>query len=168
MEFLKLLLDWTADVSWPLVVLAVALTYRPSLEALFDRLGAVVERAGKEPFDLQLGEALKISFKDAIAQAQPQTVEEAVEVAEREAGIALSVFDTLARVPLKQHHRDLLLKIARGGDEGVVWHYKGKQRPPPGNTMGYLLNSGLVHRDGDRYFAHSVVRDFILETHERG
>lgn len=165
METLKLFLDWTAAISWPVVVLIVVVLFRKPLLALLERIGTIADRAGKEAFDLQLGEQLKISFKEAIKKANPRTVEEAVEVAEKEAERAITIFESLGRVPLKQHHKDLLLKIAKGGDQGVQWEYKGPKEIDPGRTMGFLFKKGLVRKDGDRYFVHPVVRDYIFETH---
>ena len=66
---------------------------------------------------------------------------------------------------MQQHHKDLLLKISKGGDDGVEWQYGGNPENEPGRTMGFLLKKSLVRRDGDRYFVHPVVRNFIIETH---
>jgi hypothetical protein len=146
-------------------VLIIALVFRTPLLALLERVGVIADRAGTGAFELQLGEQLKISFKEAIKQANPQTVEEAVEVAEKEAARAITIYQSLSRIPFQQHHKDLLLKISKAGDAGVQWDYKGPKDRSPGRTMGYLLHNGLVRCDGDRYFVHPVVRDFIFERH---
>jgi hypothetical protein len=164
-EVLKLILDWTAAMAWPSVVLFIVVFFRAPLLALLERIGAIADRAGREAFDLQLGEKLKISFKEAIKQANPRTVEEAVKVAEKEAEKAINIFESLSRIPMQQHHKDLLLKIAKGGDKGIHWVYKGPEDIAPGRTMGYLLQKNLVRRDGDQYFVHPVVRDYIFEVH---
>jgi hypothetical protein len=162
---LKLLLDWSAAIAWPTVVLILVIMFRRSILMLIERLCVIADRAGKEAFELQLGERLKISFKEALRQANPKTVEEAVEVAEKEVGKAITIFQSLSRIPLQQHHKDLLLKVAKGGDEGIIWEYKGPKEISPGRTMGFLLNKSLVRRDGERYYAHPVVREFIFEIH---
>lgn len=165
MEVLKLLFDWTAAIAWPAVVFVIIVLFRVPLLALIERIGAIADRAGKEAFDLQLGEKLKISFKEAIKQANPKTVEEAVNVAEKEANKAINIFESLSRIPMQQHHKDLLLKIAKGGDNGIHWVYKGPEGIAPGRTMGYLLKKNLVRRESDQYFVHPVVRDYIIEVH---
>jgi len=66
---------------------------------------------------------------------------------------------------MKQHHKDLLLKIAKGGDDGVEWFYGGEPNQAPGRTMGFLLSNSLVTREGDRYYAHPLIRDFIFKIH---
>ena len=165
MDTIKIFLDWSASIAWPLVTVSVVLMFRAPLFALLERLGSIADRASRESFDLQLGEKLKISFRDAIQKANPQTVEEAVAVAEEEVDKALSIFELLSRIPMQKHHKDLLLKISKGGDAGLDWHYKGPSENAPGRTMGFLLDSALVHRKGDRYFVHPAVRDFIFETH---
>lgn len=165
MESLKLFLDWSAAIAWPVVTLIVTAMFRVPLFALLERLGSIADRASREAFDIQLGEKLKVSFREAIVRAAPKTVEEAVAVAEKEADRAISIFENLSRIPMQKHHKDLLLKVAKGGEEGIQWAYKGSPDLAPGRTMGFLLQRSLVRRDGDRYFAHPVVRDFISATH---
>lgn len=165
MNMLQLLLNWSASVAWPIVALVALSMFRRPIFALIDRISSIADRASREAIDIQLGEYLKVSFKQAIRQADPKTVAEAIAVAEKEADKALTIFEQLARVPLRQHHKDLLLKVAKGGDKGIHWIYKGAEELAPGRTMGFLLNLGLVRRTADRYFAHPAVRDFIFEIH---
>lgn len=165
MALLQALLNWLASVAWPLVALIALIMFRRPLYALFDRVGSIADRASREAVDIQLGEKLKLSFREAIQRANPKTVQEAVAIAEQEADRAISIFEQLAKVPMQQHHKDLLLKLAKGGDEGTVWHYKGSPEIAPGRTMGFLLQRGLVWRDGDRYFVHPAVREYIFDVH---
>lgn len=85
LQILQLLLDWSAAVAWPFVTLIIVLIIRKPVVKLLSRFETVAQRAETEAFDLQLGEKLKISFRQALESANPQTVEEAVEVAEQEA-----------------------------------------------------------------------------------
>ncbi len=165
MEILKLFLNWTSSVAWPATIIILSIIFREPLLGLFDKIGAIAERAGKEPFDLQLGEKLKISFKEAIKAANPKTVDEAVEIAEKEAEKAINIFNLLGNIPLQQHHKDLLLKVAKGEEKGIHWVYGGSAEKSPGRTMGFLIQNGLVHREEDRYFAHSLVREYIFKVH---
>ena len=165
LEIMKLLFDWTAAIAWPAVTLVIVLLVRKPIVKLLARVDTVAQRAETEAFDLQLGEKLKLSFRKALESANPTTVEEAVEAAEQAADKALSIFNLLGNIPLKQHHKDLLLKIAKGGDEGINWEYGGKPEDAPGRTMGHLLTYSLVSRDGDRYFAHPLVREYIFTVH---
>ena len=167
MELLKLMLDWSAAIAWPVIVLILVLMFRRQILMVVERICLIADRAGTEGFELQLGELLKISFKEALKKANPKTVEEAVEVAEKEVGKTISIFQSLSRIPLKQHHKDLLLKISKGGNDGIIWEYKGPKEISPGRTMGYLLEKSLVRRDGDRYYVHPVVREFIFEIHSK-
>ena len=153
------------SINWTVTVLVLSVVFRKPILELLGKLGSIADRAGTEPFDLQLGEKLKLSFKEAVKKAKPKTVDEAVEIAEREAEKALTVFDLLGRIPLGQHHKDLLLKVAKGGDKGIHWEYGGPQNRAPGRTMGFLLQHGLVHREGDKYVAHPLVREYIFRTH---
>ncbi len=66
---------------------------------------------------------------------------------------------------MQKHHKDLLLKVAKGGNQGIEWHYKGSPEIAPGRTMGFLLDRNLVHREEDRYYVHPAVREYIFETH---
>ncbi|MGB2990685.1 MAG: hypothetical protein WBC98_12095, partial [Candidatus Zixiibacteriota bacterium] len=147
------------------VVLIIVIMFRTPLMELLNRMGAIVDRASKEPFDIQLGEKLKLSFKEAIQNANPKSVEEAVEVAEREADKAISIFELLSNIPMKRHHKDLLLKLAKGGSEGVEWYYGGDPDKAPGKTMGFLLAHSLVTREGNRYSVHPLVREYIFKIH---
>ncbi len=165
MKILQLLLNWSASIAWPSVTLVALLMFRRPLFLLLERIGSIADRASREAIDIHLGQQLKVSFKEAIHKADPKTVAEAIAVAEKEADKALTIFEQLARVPLRQHHRDLLLKVAKGGDEGIHWIYKGAEALSPGRTMGFLMNRGLVRRIGDRYVAHPVVREYIFEIH---
>ena len=165
METLKILLDWSAAIAWPVVALIITVMFRAPLFALLERLGSIADRASREAFDIQLGEKLKVSFREAIVRADPKTVEEAVAVAEVEADRAISIFENLSRIPMQKHHKDLLLKVAKGGEDGIHWVYKGSSELAPGRTMGFLLKRSLVRREGDQYFVHPVVRDFISATH---
>lgn len=165
METLKLILDWSAAVAWPVIALVITAMFRAPLFALLEQLGSIADRASRESFDIQLGEKLKVSFREAIHLANPKTVEEAVAVAEKEADRAISIFENLSSIPMHKHHRDLLLKVAKGGDAGIHWVYKGPSDLAPGRTMGFLLQRSLVRREQDRYYAHPVVREFIIATH---
>jgi hypothetical protein len=165
METLKLLVDWSASVAWPVVALIITALFRAPLFALLERLGSIADRASREAIDIQIGEKLKVSFREAIQRANPATVAEAVAVAEKENDRVISIFEQLNRIPLQKHQKDLLLKLAKGGDEGVHWVYKGPDQFAPGRTMNFLLQRALVRREGDRYFVHPVVRDFIFATH---
>ena len=167
MEILKIIFDWTAAIAWPVAVLAIAIMFKIPLLALLERIGNIADRASREPFDIQLGEKLKISFKDAIEKANPKTVEEALKVAEIEAEKAIDIYDLLSRIPLKPHHKDLLLKVAKGGNKGIHWEYGGLKERAPGKTMGVLLQNGLVHRDGHQYYAHPLVREYIFRVHDK-
>lgn len=165
MSILQQLLNWTASVAWPIVTLVALSMFRRPIFSLLERIGSIADRASREAIDIQVGEKFKLSFKEAIQKADPKTVAEAIAVAEKEADKAFTIFELLARVPLRQHHMDLLLKVAKGGDEGIHWIYKGAEAHAPGRTMGYLLNQGLVRRAGDRYVAHPVIRDYIFGIH---
>jgi hypothetical protein len=167
MDILKSLLDWSAAVAWPAVAFAAVLMFRRPVFTLLERFGSIADRASREAIDIQLGEKLKLSFREAIEKADPKTVQEAVAVAKKEADRAISIFEQLARVPMQQHHKDLLLKVARGGNEGIHWEYKGLAEHAPGRTMGFLLDRSLVRREGDRYYAHPAVREYILSVHGR-
>ena len=70
MEILKLILDWTAAMAWPALVLFVIAQFRRPINELIERIGAIADRAKNEAFDLQLGEQLKISFSKAIEEAR--------------------------------------------------------------------------------------------------
>ena len=139
--------------------------FRSPILELLTRMGAIADRASKEPFDIQLGEKIRLSFKEAIHNANPKSVEEAVEVAEREVNKAINIFELLSNIPMRKHHKDLLLKIAKGGSEGVEWFYGGEPEKSPGRTMGFLLAHSLVSREGDRYFVHPLIREYIFEIH---
>jgi hypothetical protein len=112
-EIIKIILDWTAAIAWPIVIIIVTIMFRSPIFSLLERIGTIADRASREPFDIQLGEKLKISFKEAIEKANPKTVEEAVKVAEIEAEKVINIFDLLSRIPLQQHHKDLLLYWTR-------------------------------------------------------
>lgn len=165
MDAIKMILDFTADIAWPTVALVIAVMFRAPLLILLEQIGSIAHRASKEPFDLQLGEKLKISFREAIERANPKTVEEAIKVAEKEVDRTLNIFEMLSRIPLTPRHKDLLLKVAKGGDDGICWKFKGPNENAPGRTMGFLIKKGLVNKKEDRYFVHPVVRDFIFEVH---
>jgi len=165
MEIITAILDWTAKVAWPATVLTIILLFRQQIRDILLRLEAVASRAGSQAFDLQLGERLKLSFRDAMESSKPATVEEAKAVAVKEADKALSIFDSLSRLPLHQQHKDLLLKIAKGGEAGIEWTYGGDPADSPGRTMGLLIDHGLVQFINGRYVAHSLARDYIFQVH---
>ena len=91
MELFKILLDWTAAMARPALVLFVIIKFRQPISELIERIGAIADRAKNEAFDLQLGEQLKISFNKAMEEANPKTVKEAVQVAEEEADKVLNI-----------------------------------------------------------------------------
>jgi hypothetical protein len=165
LQVLDLVLDWTAAIAWPFVTLVIVLIVRKPAIALLGRIDTVAQRAETEAFDVQLGERLKISFRQALKAANPKTVAEAVQVAEQEADRAITIFNLLGRMPLEQHHKDLLLKVARGGAKGIHWQYGGREEDAPGRTMSQLLAYGLVRREGDRYYTHPLVREYIFSSH---
>lgn len=167
MELTKFLLDWSSSIAWPVVTLIIAIMFRTPVLQLFEQFGSIANRASKEAFDLQLGEKLKISFKESIESANPKTIEEALKIAETEAEKIINIYEILNNIPIQKHHKDLLLKVAKGGDKGIYWKYGGKIEAAPGRTMGHLLKNGLVHRDGNRYYAHSLVRDYIFKVHSK-
>lgn len=84
MTLLTLLLNWLASVAWPLVALTALVMFRRPVYDFVDRIGLLADRASKEAADIQLGEKIKLSFREAIQKAKPETVEEAVAVAEKE------------------------------------------------------------------------------------
>ncbi len=166
MELTKIILEFLSSLAWPLVILFIAVMFKKPIFSLLGRIDAIADRASKDSFDLQLGEKIKLSFKDAINKANPKTVEEAVNVAEKEVDKVISAYDILSNIPMKQHHKDLLLKIAKGGSKGITWVYGGNPDEAPGKTMSYLITRGLVARDENTYVvAHKLVRDFIFKSH---
>jgi len=74
MEIAKLIFNWTGAIAWPIVVLTIIVMFRIPIRELLNRVGAIADRASREPFDIQLGEKLKISFKEAIQKANPKSV----------------------------------------------------------------------------------------------
>jgi hypothetical protein len=164
-----MILDWSSSVAWPIIVLLIALVYKKPIYALLSNIGGIASRAATQPFELSLGEKLKIIFREALDTAQPKTVDEAISIAKDVADKALSIYDVLQEIPLKQHQKGLLTKIAKAGSEGLVWEYGGDPSKSPGRTMGYLLQKGLVFKmENDRYMVHPVVAKFFLENGQDG
>ena len=169
LEVIKLILDWTASIAWPFVVLLVALVYKKPIYALLSNIGGIAGRAVTQPFELSLGEKLKVVFREALDTAQPQTVNEAISIAKEMADKALSIYDVLREVPLKEHQKGLLIKVAKAGPKGLAWEYGGDPSKAPGHTMGYLLRKGLVSQmENGRYVVHPVVAKFFLENNQDG
>jgi hypothetical protein len=80
---------------------------------------------------------------------------------------ALSIYDVLREVPLKEHQKGLLIKVAKAGPNGLAWEYGGDPSKAPGRTMGYLLQKGLVSQmENGRYVVHPVVAKFFLENNQ--
>jgi len=70
MEIAKLILDWTAAVAWPSVVVVVLTLYRKQLGGLLSGLDGLVERMRKDAVEIAIGEKFKLIFGETIRTAK--------------------------------------------------------------------------------------------------
>lgn len=68
----KLLLDWTAAIAWPLVIVLLIVTYRKEFGSLLSNISSIAERAHKEPVEIALGEKLKLVFREGLNKVEQQ------------------------------------------------------------------------------------------------
>lgn len=62
MRFVKPIADWFASTAWPLTIVFFVLFFRRELKGLLSHLGAVIQRIGKDPVDIAIGEKFKVHF----------------------------------------------------------------------------------------------------------
>jgi putative transposase len=116
-ELLKYLLDWLADIAWPTVVLGIALIYRRPIHTLLTNLGSIAGRAATDPFEVSIGDSLKVVFKESLRQASPDNVSDALQVANDTADKLFSLFDLLHH-RLSPLERDTVREVAGAGSDG--------------------------------------------------
>jgi hypothetical protein len=75
MEMTKVLLNWIAAVSWPLIALTVLVVFRNQLGSLLSNVSGIAERIHKQPVEIALGEQFKLIFRESLMNVEQQAKE---------------------------------------------------------------------------------------------
>ncbi|HXH90076.1 MAG TPA: hypothetical protein VNN25_00740 [Thermoanaerobaculia bacterium] len=165
LEWARLVVEVLKGIAWPLLVLTLALVYRRPLYALLSNIGGIAHRAVTDSFELSLGEKLRVAFRESISDANPQTVAEAIAVAEENADKALTLLATLKSVPLSHYERRFLFQAAeeaaREGSWTPAYPDARAQR-----AIGSLVTKGLLEKDeSGAYRVHPLVAHYVLNSY---
>jgi len=167
-EILKTILNFIVGISWQIVILIIVIIFKNRLSSILAKLEKTIHRTTDEACELQFGDILKVSFQNAKTKINETTIKEdkVLSIYEEEISKSFKINNILKHIPLKQHHKDLLFKVAKGGVSGINWEYGGDPANAPGNTMGFLLKNSLVIQKKNKYFcSHKVIEEYIFKEY---
>ena len=68
----KLILDWIAAIAWPALIAALVIAYKEDVSRVLASIAAFVERINKDAEQVEVGEALKVTFRAKIEKAEEE------------------------------------------------------------------------------------------------